>query len=77
MPRRAGRSENPKPGSDGTTTSKESAGSPPKRAGSASRGTTFIISRKEPGQPWVRTSGMGLGPVPRAWRKWMPSSGVW
>ena len=32
----------------------------------------FVNSATEPGQPCVMTSGIGLGPVPRAWMKWMP-----
>jgi hypothetical protein len=38
---------------------------------------TSSISRNEPGQPCVMTSGMGAGPVPRAWMKWMPVSPSW
>ena len=30
------------------------------------------ISKKVPGQPWVMTGGMGLGPFPFSWMKWMP-----
>ena len=30
------------------------------------------ISKKVPGQPWVMTSGVGLGPFPFSWMKWMP-----
>ena len=33
----------------------------------------LVISKKVLGQPWVITKGMGLGPVPRSWMKWMSS----
>ena len=72
MPRSTGLSENPYPGSDGTTTSKESLASPPWAAGSVSMGMIFSISTTEPGQPWEMTSGNGDGPLPRAWMKWTP-----
>lgn len=51
VPGCAGLDEKPKPGSDGTTTSKASFGFPPKRAGSVSMGMSSMISTKEPGQP--------------------------
>ena len=32
----------------------------------------------EPGQPWVMMSGIGFGPLPFSWMKWisMPSTGA-
>jgi hypothetical protein len=44
IPGSRGRAENPHPGSDGATTSNESAASPPYDAGSVRSGTTFVIS---------------------------------
>ena len=58
--------EKPNPGKDGATTSNESAGSAPWLPGSASNGMTLVISKKVLGQPWVMTSGIGLGPLPRS-----------
>ena len=43
--------EKPKPGTDGTTTSKASSGEPPKRAGSVSGPIASRNSKTEPGQP--------------------------
>ena len=67
--------ENPNPGSDGTTTSKASAGSPPWAAGSDRGPMTLWKSQNVQGQPCVRTIGIGAGPRPRSCRKWigMPS----
>ena len=56
--------EYPKPGNDGTITSKASAGSPPNAAGSASRSMTFDQCQKVQGHPWLRISGTGSGPAP-------------
>jgi hypothetical protein len=68
----------PKPGSDGTTTSKASAGSPPCAAGSASGPMTAWYSQNVHGQPWVKTIGIGGGPPrtprPRTWTKWIGRS---
>ena len=58
--------EKPKPGSEGTTTSKASAGSPPWAAGSLSGPITLWKSQNVHGQPWVRISGSGSGPAPGA-----------
>src|SRR3546814_9019007 len=55
---------NVKPGKDGTITSKASAGSPPYAAGSAKGRITFCMSQNVQGQPWVRISGIGFGPLP-------------
>ena len=63
--------ENPKPGSDGTTTSKASAASPPWPAGSVSGATRSRYSRKVLGQPWVKISGMASGSAERTCRKWI------
>ena len=63
---RPGRSEKPKPGTDGTITSNASAGSPPCAPGSARSGISASISTKELGQPWVMSSGIGAGPGPAA-----------
>ena len=82
MPRgpigRGGRPEKPKPGSEGATTSKASAGSPPKRSGWASGPMISRNSTTDPGQPWEMMSGVGAGPLPRSWMKWrsMPSTGA-
>src|SRR5207237_683134 len=46
-----GRSENPKPGIDGTTTSNASSALPPCDAGSVSSGISASISANVPGQP--------------------------
>jgi hypothetical protein len=73
MPRSTGRSEKPNPGTDGTITSKLSAGSAPWRPGSVSSGISSSISVKELGHPWVTRSGIGAGPRPRSRMKWMPS----
>ncbi len=62
--------EKPKPGREGTTTSKASAGSPPKAVGSARGSTTLDQCQKVQGQPWVRMSGTGAGPVPGLRMKW-------
>ena len=51
--------EKPKPGSEGTTTSKASAGSPPNAAGSASGRITLCRSQKVHGHPCVSTMGSG------------------
>ena len=68
MPVRRSGEEKPKPGSDGTTTSNASAGSPPYAAGSASGPMTLRKSQNVHGHPCVRISGIGAGPVPRTWR---------
>ena len=33
---------------------------------------TLYISKNVPGHPWVITKGMGLGPLPFSWMKWIP-----
>ena len=63
--------ENPYPGSDGMTTSKASAGSPPCARGSVSGPITLRNSTGELGQPWVRISGRASGSAERTCRKWM------
>jgi hypothetical protein len=62
----------PYPGSDGATTWKASAGSPPCAAGSLSGPITFMNSTVDPGQPCVITSGKAFGSGERAWMKWKP-----
>ena len=74
---RPGRSEKPKPGTEGTITSKASAGSPPCAPGSARSGISASISTKELGQPWVMSRGIGAGPRPRWWITWMPRPSTW
>lgn len=69
IPGRDGGGEKPKPGSDGITTSNASAASPPNRLGWVNMGRICSNSRNDPGQPWIRTSGMGAVPSPRAWTK--------
>ena len=54
---------------EGATTSKASAGSPPWDAGSVNNGMSLYISQNVLGQPWVMSSGMGLGPCPRTCTK--------
>ena len=65
---------------DGATTSKASAGSPPWDAGSVNNGMSLYISQNVLGQPWVMSSGMGLGPWPRTCTKcksfWPSTSAV-
>ena len=56
--------EKPKPGSEGTITSNESFGSPPKAAGSVKGATTFSQSQNVQGHPCVNMRGVGLGPFP-------------
>ena len=60
----AGSAEKPKPGIDGTTTSKASAATPPLASGSLSARTAGSISQNVPGQPWVITNGSGEAPRP-------------
>ena len=68
--------DHPNPGSDGTTTSNASSGSPPDAPGSVRGPITSWNSQNVHGHPCVQTSGIGAGPLPRAWTKWigMPSS---
>jgi len=54
---RLGFDENPKPGREGITRSKASAGSPPKRLGKASFSIAPQNSKCEPGQRWVISRG--------------------
>jgi hypothetical protein len=61
--------EKPKPGSDGATTWKASAGSPPWRAGLVSGPMMLMNSTIEPGQPWVMISGSAPGSGERACTK--------
>ena len=68
--------EKPKPGSDGTTTSNASAGSPPNAAGSVSGPITLWKSQNVQGQPCDRISGTGAGPFPRSWMKWIGMSSM-
>ncbi len=69
-PPAGGEAENPKPGSDGTTTVNASAGSAPWRAGSVRRGRRSRYSQNELGHPWVSSSGKGSEPLPKAWTTW-------
>src|SRR6185437_14909481 len=63
--------ENPNPGSDGTTTSNESAASAPDETGSVSGPVSFRNSTTEPGHPCVSISGIALGFLDLTWMKWM------
>jgi hypothetical protein len=63
--------ENPYPGSDGITTWKASAGSPPWARGSVSGPMMSRNSTMEPGHPWVMISGVASGSGERMCRKWM------
>jgi hypothetical protein len=63
-PPAGGGPDQPKPGSDGTITSKASDGSPSWAAGSLRGPRRWRYSRQEPGQPWVSISGHGSGPRP-------------
>ena len=62
--------EKPWPGTEGATTWKASAGSPPCALGSVSGPMTSRNSATEPGQPWVRISGSASGCGDRTCRKW-------
>jgi hypothetical protein len=66
--------EKPNPGSDGATTWKASAASPPWAVGSVSGSITLWNSTIEPGQPWETSSGIASGCGERAWTKWRPGS---
>ena len=71
-----GLAEKPKPGSEGQTTWKASAGLPPCATGSTSGAITFWNSTIEPGQPWVMISGSAAGSFERTCRKWMSSPSI-
>ena len=62
--------ESPWPGSDGTTTWKASAGSPPWARGSVRGPISSRNSTTDPGQPWISSSGVASGSGERTWRKW-------
>lgn len=72
----SGRSEKPNPGSEGTTTWKASCGLPPCAVGSVRGPIAFTNSTKEPGQPWVRMSGVAFVCRERTCRKWMPRPSI-
>ena len=61
--------ENPKPGSEGTTTSKHRRDRRRRRR-IASGAITSLQSQNVQGQPCVRIRGVGDGPFPRTWTKW-------
>src|SRR5215204_3785986 len=63
--------ENPKPGSEGATTWKASAGSPPWARGSVSGPMMLRNSTTELGYPWLIISGSAPGSGDRTCRKWM------
>jgi hypothetical protein len=69
--------ENPKPGNEGTITSKASAGSPPWAPGSASGSMTLDQCQNVQGQPWVRISGTGSGPTPGRRMKCTGTPSTW
>ena len=62
--------EKPKPGSEGTTTSKASSALPPWATGSVSGPITSRNSTIEPGQPWMRSSGVAFFSADLTWMKW-------
>jgi hypothetical protein len=62
--------EKPNPGKEGTITSNASAGLPPWAPGSANGSTTLEQCQNVQGQPCVRISGVGAGPVPGQRMKW-------
>src|SRR6516162_3408251 len=64
------------PGSDGTTTSNESAASPSNETGSVSEPISFRNSKIEPGHPCVSISGIALGFLDLTWMKWMSSPSI-
>jgi len=68
--------ENPNPGSDGTTTSNESAASPPNETGSVSGPISFRKSTIELGHPCVSISGIAWGFLDLTWMKWMSSPSI-
>jgi hypothetical protein len=61
---------------DGTTTSKASAGSPSCAPGSLKGPITLRYSQNVHGQPCERISGLGLGPLPRTWMKWIGTPSI-
>ena len=56
--------EKPKPGNDGTTTSKASSMFPPNFSGCASLSIICKNSITDPGHPCIRSKGVGLDPLP-------------
>lgn len=68
--------ENPNPGSDGMTTSNESAASPPNATGSVSGSINLRNSTIEPGHPCVSSSGIAWGFLDLTWMKWMSSPSI-
>ncbi len=66
----------PYPGSEGHTTWKASAASPPCAVGSDSGAITFRNSTIDPGQPWVRISGSASACGERTCRKWIESPSI-
>ena len=76
QPTRVGLSLKPNPGTDGQTTWKASAASPPCAVGSVSGPRTFRNSTIEPGQPWVMTSGRASSCGDRTWRRWIASPSI-
>lgn len=68
--------ENPNPGSDGMTTSNESAASPPNDTGSVSGPISFSNSTIDPGQPCVSSNGIAWGSRDLTWMKWMSSPSI-
>ena len=75
-PASVGLPENPNPGSDGMTTSKESAASPPNATGSVSGPINLRKSAIDVGHPCVRTRGSAPGFADLTWRKWMSSPSI-
>src|SRR3982750_2766812 len=72
QPDSVGRSEKPKPGSEGITTSNASSALPPCAVGSVSGPMSLICSKTEPGQPCVMISGIASG-----WRDLTGGKGRW
>src|ERR1700733_5007178 len=64
VPSLTGACEKPKPGNEGTMTSKERKPGSPLLAGSVSIGMILYISTNEPGHPCVSTNGAESGSTP-------------
>ena len=76
QPASVGFSENPNPGRDGTTTSKESSTSPPNATGSVSGPISLRNSTIGHGHPCVKIRGIASGFLDLTWMKWISSPSI-